>query len=145
MRAVRIQWDCDGDKAVFHGLPSEMDVPAGMTDPDEISDYLTETTGFCHFGFELERGPGDPYHVEIHYAAVEDCGETQIAIYAGDPEEKADYGAIARTLSETLETDLEYDGEMINSILAVLPDTLVARIKQDAIDEYEKAKAGKRP
>lgn len=59
MKATNILWDTDGDEAVFRSLPSEMEIPRGMTDPDEISDYLTETAGFCHFGFELDE-PDDP-------------------------------------------------------------------------------------
>lgn len=35
-------------------LPTEIEIPAGMTDPDEISDFLSDVTGFCHKGFELE-------------------------------------------------------------------------------------------
>lgn len=55
--AYDIDWDDDGDKDVSRSLPSEMQVPAGMTDADKISDWLTETTGFCHFGFNLRTEP----------------------------------------------------------------------------------------
>ena len=34
-------------------LPSEMEIPEGVTDEDEISDYLSDETGFCHEGFKL--------------------------------------------------------------------------------------------
>ena len=36
-------------------LPAEVDVPSGMTDDEEISDWLTDTYGFCHCGFELKK------------------------------------------------------------------------------------------
>lgn len=62
MKAVGIEWDFDdGDKT---DLPTEIDIPEGMTDEDEISDYLSDVTGFCHKGFSLRRDfsdvkPGD--------------------------------------------------------------------------------------
>ena len=52
MKAINIQWDTDGEDIQ---LPSEIDIPNGMTDGDEISDYLSDTTGFCHYGFELSE------------------------------------------------------------------------------------------
>ncbi len=36
-------------------LPSEMEIPEGMTDVEEISDYLSNETGFCHRWFELVK------------------------------------------------------------------------------------------
>ena len=62
LKAVDIKWDVtdDGidesdDEAceILESLPTEMDIPEGMTDPDEISDWLSDETGFCHYGFHL--------------------------------------------------------------------------------------------
>lgn len=62
LKAVDIKWDVtdDGidesdDEAceILESLPTEMDIPEGMTDPDEISDWLSDETGFCHYGFRL--------------------------------------------------------------------------------------------
>lgn len=53
MRAINIQWDTDGDMTIAENLPSEIDIPSDITDPDDISDYLSDQTGFCHFGYEL--------------------------------------------------------------------------------------------
>lgn len=52
LRAVNIQWDVDyeGDEEM---LPAEIDIPEHMVDEDDISDYLSDVTGFCHKGFEL--------------------------------------------------------------------------------------------
>lgn len=50
MKAVNIIWDTDGE---YVELPTEIEIPNGMTDEDEISDYITDETGFCHCGFEL--------------------------------------------------------------------------------------------
>lgn len=52
MRAINIDWDIDNDGDIDF-LPNEIEIPNGMTDEDEISDYITNETGFCHFGFEL--------------------------------------------------------------------------------------------
>lgn len=52
MRAINIAWDVDCD-IDGEPLPAEIDIPAGMYDEDEISDYLSDLTGFCHDGFEL--------------------------------------------------------------------------------------------
>ena len=50
MRAFNIKWDMD----VLESLPKEMDIPEGMEDEEEISDYISDQTGWCHFGFELD-------------------------------------------------------------------------------------------
>lgn len=54
MKAINIQWDTDGDQELFNKLPTEIDIPDGMDDEDEISDYISDVTGFCHYGFDLE-------------------------------------------------------------------------------------------
>lgn len=55
MKAVNIQWDMDGDQELLKELSTEIDIPDGMDDEDEISDYISDVTGFCHYGFELEE------------------------------------------------------------------------------------------
>lgn len=52
MKAINIIWDaaCEEDSS---SLPTEIILPAGMTDKDEISDYISDTTGFCHKEFIL--------------------------------------------------------------------------------------------
>ena len=64
MKAVNIRWDTsDGngnDEPV--DLPTEMDIPdtivEGLSSREEVldavSDWLSDETGFCHFGFELK-------------------------------------------------------------------------------------------
>lgn len=51
LRAINIKWDTDGENI---DLPDSIDIPDYMTDLDEISDYISDQTGFCHFGFEIE-------------------------------------------------------------------------------------------
>ena len=52
LKAVDIEWDVDS-KEDLETLPIEIEIPYGMTDENEISDYLSEVTGFCHKGFNL--------------------------------------------------------------------------------------------
>ncbi len=53
MKAINIKWDTDGDIGLLNELQTKMEIPEGMTDEEEISDYLSNETGFCHDGFEL--------------------------------------------------------------------------------------------
>lgn len=53
MKATRILWDVDNPEDLEF-LPSEIEIPAEMVDEDEISDYLSDFTGFCYKGFFLE-------------------------------------------------------------------------------------------
>lgn len=50
LKAINIIWDTDGENI---SLPTEIDIPEGITDEEEISDYISNKTGFCHCGFEL--------------------------------------------------------------------------------------------
>lgn len=52
MKAVNIKWDTDGEDIE---LPSEIEIPPKIADEDEISDYISDVTGFCHMGFDLEE------------------------------------------------------------------------------------------
>lgn len=65
MKAINIKWDTDGDMEVFNELPTEMIVPDELEEMykkdreyalEEISDWLSDETGFCHSGFEIEKG-----------------------------------------------------------------------------------------
>lgn len=54
MKATNIMWDVDYDENGDF-LPSEIEIPEGMEDEDEISDYLSDVTGYCHEGYVLEK------------------------------------------------------------------------------------------
>lgn len=53
MKATNIKWDVDFEEDL-EVLPTKIEIPDGMTDEEEISDYISDVTGFCHNGFELE-------------------------------------------------------------------------------------------
>ena len=48
-----IDWDTDGDREAAETLPLVVFLPAGMDNEDDISDYLSDLTGFCHTGFHV--------------------------------------------------------------------------------------------
>lgn len=54
LKAVNIEWDVDLAEDL-DSLPKEVQIPDGMTDMEEISDYLSNLTGFCHRGLELKE------------------------------------------------------------------------------------------
>lgn len=51
MKAINIKWDVDTEDDVV--LPSEIEIPGNLTDVDDITEYLSDVTGYCHFGYEL--------------------------------------------------------------------------------------------
>lgn len=52
MKAINIDWDVDYEEDL-EDLPTEIEIPNGITDEEEISNYISDETGFCHYGFEL--------------------------------------------------------------------------------------------
>ena len=56
MIATNIKWDVDCDEDLEF-LPNEIDIPNYIEKDDgyeeEISDYISDLTGFCHFGFDI--------------------------------------------------------------------------------------------
>ena len=56
-KAINIQWDIDEDDCECGAvlLPLEIEIPNNMTDLEDITDYISDVTGFCHKGFELEE------------------------------------------------------------------------------------------
>ena len=64
LKVINIKWDTDGDKEVFNNLATEMIVPDELEEMykkdkefalEEISDWLSDETGFCHGTFEIEK------------------------------------------------------------------------------------------
>ena len=57
--AYNIQWDTDGDMKLFKTLPQEIEIPEEVWEDDDngnddaIPDYVSDVTGFCHYGFEI--------------------------------------------------------------------------------------------
>ena len=59
MKATNIKWDVDNKEDIKY-LPTEVEIPpeiaeAASVDEDAISDYLSDLSGYCHWGFDLEQ------------------------------------------------------------------------------------------
>lgn len=61
MKAINIKWDVtDGAedmteneiKEILGTLPTEVEIPKEI-DFEDVSDWLSDTYGFCHFGFDI--------------------------------------------------------------------------------------------
>lgn len=54
-----IRWDTDGDMKLFKSLPQKIEIPDWVWEEyedgydDAISEYVSDVTGFCHYGFEI--------------------------------------------------------------------------------------------
>lgn len=55
MKAINILWCIDDEDINNVSLPYEITIPDRITDEDEISDYISDITGFCHEGFVLDH------------------------------------------------------------------------------------------
>ena len=63
MKAVNIKWDTDGEDIEGLNLPTEVEIPDNLISGydeknidyyySDISDWLSDEYGFCHWGFEL--------------------------------------------------------------------------------------------
>ena len=50
-QAINIKWSVDNLEDLEH-LPTVIDIPADMAE-DDVADYISDLTGFCHYGFDL--------------------------------------------------------------------------------------------
>lgn len=54
-----IRWDTDGDMKLFKTLPQEIEIPNKVWEDydngndDALSNYISDVTGFCHYGFKV--------------------------------------------------------------------------------------------
>lgn len=132
LKAVNIDWDVDCAEDL-DALPKEVQIPAGMVDPDEISDYLSDLTGFCHEGFELRKEYGYPIKLCYGYEQNED-GSIFHAFEAIGPDESPVDMSIDKKLLEVLEADEDnFDWDWL---FVALPDSVVSKIRNDAFEEF---------
>lgn len=60
VKAVDIEWDTDGGDMEALCLSTEMEIPLDVAitdseiDEDAIGDYISNKSGFCHYGFAIE-------------------------------------------------------------------------------------------
>ena len=61
LKAVNIKWDTDDHMNMLNDLPTELIIPEWLEEEfdaddsylEEFSDWLSNETGFCHFGFDV--------------------------------------------------------------------------------------------
>ena len=53
-KLIQIIFKFDDELGDLEYLPTEVEIPEGMTDEEEISDYISDEIGFCHNGYVLE-------------------------------------------------------------------------------------------
>ena len=61
MKVKNIKWDIDEDEipqeemeVLLGYLPTEVEIPDGV-DIEEIGNWLSDTYGYCHYGFEIVK------------------------------------------------------------------------------------------
>ena len=54
MKMVKIDWDTDNDKEILETLPTEVEIPKGIYEVDEVVDWVSDKNGFCIFNFHME-------------------------------------------------------------------------------------------
>lgn len=52
MWAINIQWDVDEQEDLEY-LPNKIELPTNIA-IDDVPDYLSDVTGYCHKGYEIE-------------------------------------------------------------------------------------------
>ena len=78
----------------------------------------------------------EKYQVELHYGYQEtDCGIFH-SFVAADPEEIVDVISIGGKLAESLDTTINDSNFNFDCMNIALPDSVVERIKNDAIREF---------
>ena len=53
MKATHIVWDVDYTEDL-EGLPTEVEIP-NYIDEEDVPDYPSDLTGFCHKGYVMEE------------------------------------------------------------------------------------------
>lgn len=97
MKAIHIEWDVDAPEEL-DGLPTEIEIPESLTAMDEISDYLSNETGFCHKGFDLTG-------VHTYDIFVDDLPDSSLVGNNGEAVFHSEEDAIADAIS-LIETSL---------------------------------------
>lgn len=112
MKAVNIQWDVD-DPNDLEQLPKEIEIPSEMTDEEEISDYITNFTGFCHKGFDIKNK-------KMYLLTMERTERVGVAFYAyddDDAEEQAD-----RIYKDAMKDPSGFSGAEVEGDYAICDD-----------------------
>ena len=58
MKAFSIRWDCH-IPSIRDSLPKEIEIPKSCKTVDQISNYVSEQTGYSHLGFAIKYTPSE--------------------------------------------------------------------------------------
>lgn len=122
MKAINIDWDIDCDENIEEiELPTEIIIPDNITDDEEISDYISNVSGYCHNGYILIKDfldikVGDDviaydeynHDYEEHHIKVENIEYDKENTTETNPEGMVCYG---KDLSFWNEEQQDYDGD----------------------------------
>lgn len=53
LKVINIEWDTDNDRNLQNAFPKEIDIPESINTMEDISNYISDETGFCNFGFDM--------------------------------------------------------------------------------------------
>ena len=79
IKAINIIWDVDSEEEL-KDLPTEIEVPEGMIDEEEISDYISDMTGYCHKGFKVSYENEQTVSKTINKTICPYCGKKLIRL-----------------------------------------------------------------
>lgn len=79
-KAVNIEWDVE-TKEELENLPNEIVIPDDI-DEEEIADYISDKTGYCHKGFTLLK----PYYIPVTWEVWD-----KVPVYASSLREAIQY------------------------------------------------------
>lgn len=122
MKAINIDWDIDCNENIGEiELPTEIIIPGNITDDEEISDYISSVSGFCHNGYvlvkdflDIEVGDDiivyDEYNhdYEEHHIKIESIEYDKENVTETNPKGMVCYG---KDLSFWDEEQQDYDGD----------------------------------
>lgn len=54
LKVINIEWATDNDHNLQNALPKEIDIPESINIMGDISNYISDETGFCNFGFDTD-------------------------------------------------------------------------------------------
>lgn len=143
LKAVNIRWAEDDRVNSDVELPKEIVIPFGMTDIEEISDYIIATTGYYHYGFVLETNvvPAEPrksaklHCMRLHYAwELNTDNGVFHAFETTDPDINYDADEMKEKMQEDLEPS-EGSEWGYRSMLVDIPKSVIARIQAEAIEK----------
>ena len=107
---------CPGLLDEFMGLPDTIDIPEILTDPEDISDWLSDEFGFCHRGFQLKDVSLHPKPKKIRCPA---CDKELINLQPNDEGDTFTAWCDDCNINITLNADIDTPVSIENDLIRV--------------------------